>query len=520
MAKTSRHVDKARARVLIGGDYCPFWLPSIKFPRKVRLAYQILANSVLRERLFSSLRNKPPRQWKPIFACIARSLFPLGGLEEVFRQADVSSINLECVLCSQGQPVPGKRYHLAVQTDHVCSLLSNNIKHVALANNHILDLGHRAADETLAVISDCGITYSGLEHRPGDEHQVARRFSVHGTTLGILSYLDPTKVDPSPHVFFGDFPRPYPLSLDKIIRDTKAAKADCDLVLVHLHWGKEWSHVVEEGQRSLARRLIEEGVSVVIGHHPHVVQDYEEYLGGLIFYSLGNLFMALSDVMRTRCRFGLMPLLYLTSDGIDSYQVITTEIDREDRPIPARPVTFDSWTSDFGENGEPSTGICFRLSEGLQNCRIEGCDAGDYRPMHGEHSFSLFRIPYSPAFTSPAGSMVAASREFYGNDLRYGVTCFMKTKGAVRIVATLRGAGRLCGFLAEPDWFSRNRPSPIAFVTIKVASHPIVMWCSNRDSTVIDAVSAAPSSELLIEIINHDDQEVAIGLEIILMPLA
>jgi len=62
-----------------------------------------------------------------------------------------------------------------------------------------------------------------------------------------------------------------------------------DFVFVNLHWGVEKEQTPEPDQIAFAHRLIEDGVDVIIGHHPHVLQPVEEYMNGVIAYSLGNL---------------------------------------------------------------------------------------------------------------------------------------------------------------------------------------------------------------------------------------
>jgi hypothetical protein len=71
-----------------------------------------------------------------------------------------------------------------------------------------------------------------------------------------------------------------------VVRAAKAAKHD--LVVVLLHWGKEYADDPGGWRRVLARRLIDAGAHLVIGHHPHVLQGIERHRGGLIAYSLGN----------------------------------------------------------------------------------------------------------------------------------------------------------------------------------------------------------------------------------------
>ena len=59
-------------------------------------------------------------------------------------------------------------------------------------------------------------------------------------------------------------------------------------IIVLIHWGTEYSLKSSPAQQSLAHQLIDAGADLIIGHHPHVVQDIEQYNDKLIFYSLGN----------------------------------------------------------------------------------------------------------------------------------------------------------------------------------------------------------------------------------------
>jgi len=73
----------------------------------------------------------------------------------------------------------------------------------------------------------------------------------------------------------------------EIVKKTKAANPE-DFLIVMLHWGTEYQFHSSLSQQNLAHQVINAGADLIIGHHPHVVQEIEEYQGRLIFYSLGN----------------------------------------------------------------------------------------------------------------------------------------------------------------------------------------------------------------------------------------
>ena len=68
----------------------------------------------------------------------------------------------------------------------------------------------------------------------------------------------------------------------------KAREATADFVIINAHWGTEYKSISNSRQRQLAHSLIDAGADVIIGHHPHVVQEMEIYNDRPIFYSLGN----------------------------------------------------------------------------------------------------------------------------------------------------------------------------------------------------------------------------------------
>ncbi|MGE5599443.1 MAG: CapA family protein, partial [Bacteroidota bacterium] len=70
--------------------------------------------------------------------------------------------------------------------------------------------------------------------------------------------------------------------------DIPAAKNQADLVIVSFHWSAELLNYPKDYQRRLGRLAIDLGASLVVGHHPHVLQGVEVYRGGVIAYSLGN----------------------------------------------------------------------------------------------------------------------------------------------------------------------------------------------------------------------------------------
>jgi poly-gamma-glutamate synthesis protein (capsule biosynthesis protein) len=78
-----------------------------------------------------------------------------------------------------------------------------------------------------------------------------------------------------------------------VIAAVKAARAQCDFLVVSIHWGIEYAPAPRDEDVAMAHKMLEAGATVIVGHHPHVLQPVESYQTAdgrntVIFYSLGN----------------------------------------------------------------------------------------------------------------------------------------------------------------------------------------------------------------------------------------
>ena len=84
-----------------------------------------------------------------------------------------------------------------------------------------------------------------------------------------------------------------------------------------MHWGEEYQLKSSPSQRQLARRMIAAGADIVVGHHPHVVQEIELIQGRPVFYSLGN--FILDQQSRPETQEGLIVGLAVEPDRATCY---------------------------------------------------------------------------------------------------------------------------------------------------------------------------------------------------------
>ena len=81
----------------------------------------------------------------------------------------------------------------------------------------------------------------------------------------------------------------FKLDMEKAVELIKETRKKVDYLIVSIHWGVEYSHKANQKmQVEPAHEFVDAGADLVIGHHPHVVQNFEIYKGKFVFYSLGN----------------------------------------------------------------------------------------------------------------------------------------------------------------------------------------------------------------------------------------
>lgn len=161
---------------------------------------------------------------------------------------------------------------------------------VSLANNHTLDYHIEGMYETMRLLREFGIDWVGA----GANIQEARKpliREIGGVKLGFLSYTEMWFVharEPISWQATDEEPGVAPAELELIVEDVENLRDLVDVVIVSVHWGKEYVHEPTNEQRALARAAVDAGADLVLGHHPHVLQGIEFYNGGVIAYSLGN----------------------------------------------------------------------------------------------------------------------------------------------------------------------------------------------------------------------------------------
>lgn len=245
-------------------------------------------------------------------------------------RADVFCANLECVLSTRGSALEDKKYTLQASPYYLQALKAFGLTHVCLANNHILDFGPAALEDTANLLEKARIAGLGLRHANAPA-QKPIWVEKAGERVALLNYVDPGIIDPDPEHYLSCDPSPFPLDRVTVLDDIKRAATNGPVVVI-CHWGEEWSFLESEAQRSLARAMIDSGAAAVVSHHTHLVGAYEEYRNGLITYGLGNLFMMVPGFSMLRGRDRLVIELGFVKGGLDGFRMIPVSTDPEELP--------------------------------------------------------------------------------------------------------------------------------------------------------------------------------------------
>lgn len=200
------------------------------------------------------------------------------------KTADIAFANLENPISLRGIR-SGSVYSFRADPKALEGLKYAGFDAVSIANNHIWDYGKQAFKDTLANLSESGIVAVGGGESYEEAH-APKIIEVGGMRIAFLGYTNLISASlglasSTPAVARFD---------DKILKtDIARAKKISDFIVVSYHWGDEYETKHNAEQERIAKLAIDLGANLVIGHHPHVVQEeVEEYKDGLIAYSLGN----------------------------------------------------------------------------------------------------------------------------------------------------------------------------------------------------------------------------------------
>ena len=237
------------------------------------------------------------------------------GVAPVLSQSDLVFANLEVPVKINDDKNEYKNfthYSLPKPTEKLLKLL--NIGCVSLANNHIYDCKLSGLKETIGILDKLGIFHTGAGWEK--EHVEPVIINKGRLKIGFLAYVDKStnpKTESFPELLINYF------EVERVISDMKMLIGKVDKIICSIHWGVDYSYYPTTEQVSISHKLIDAGVDIIMGHHPHTLQPYEIYNSGIIFYSLGGL--TFGDFLRNN---QMIALYRKTKNGVIANCNLTT----------------------------------------------------------------------------------------------------------------------------------------------------------------------------------------------------
>lgn len=181
---------------------------------------------------------------------------------EILENDDITLANLEVALTTSDN-IQEKQFNFKGDPDNIKILINGGVDVVNISNNHSHDYGEEGYNETIDTLNKYNMDFAG------DDYICVKE--VDNTKIGFfgLKNANITKEN-----------------IDKKIKELKDLKVD--FIIASVHWGEEGNYEFNETQEELGHYMIDSGVSIISGNHPHCLQGIEEYNNGIIAYSNGN----------------------------------------------------------------------------------------------------------------------------------------------------------------------------------------------------------------------------------------
>lgn len=193
--------------------------------------------------------------------------WPFVNLGNLFEGSDLVIGNLEGTVRDVRNLEVVNQMVFDTTPDNVQMLAATGFTHLSLANNHTDDYGAQVTLDTRQVVIDNGMTPFG---DPNKSQNFIVRENINGRSLSIIGF----------HAFGEE--------LSEILEAIEAEDAQGRFVIVYPHWGPEYVVTAPDSETELAMAFINAGADLIVGSHPHVIQNIEVIDGVPVIYSLGN----------------------------------------------------------------------------------------------------------------------------------------------------------------------------------------------------------------------------------------
>lgn len=244
------------------------------------------------------------------------------GVSPLWSNSDHVFANLECaVLVNDAEDYvkDDKNIHLSSTVESILAMQANGIDTISYANNHSRDYGKQAFADAVAFFEDIDLNYSGstLSYDERGDKIITCYLEADDKTIGFIG------VNNVIYEGLGSNSGMLTGGNTGLYGYVNETVENCDITVVYVHWGKEYTSEPSQEQQEMARKLVDAGADIVIGSHPHCLQPIEKYGNGIIFYSLGNFIM---DQGNTFTRDSILVQYNEGSDGSSFLEIIPLRI--------------------------------------------------------------------------------------------------------------------------------------------------------------------------------------------------
>ncbi len=288
------------------------------------------------------------------------------------KDADISYINQESPICGDSFGITGYPSFNSPE-DLGDFLISSGFDVISLANNHMFDYRLKGFEGMLKYWKNKNVLTVGAYESEKDYSNI-RILEKDGVKIAFLSYTD--FINSGKMSTYNDLKKNgetdivIPLTDHDVIEEqVKYAKTKADLVFVSMHWGEEDEFKADLSQKKTAKVIADAGADVIIGSHPHVVQDIEWIKGKegnetLCIYSLGNI---LSTMEPARNLVGMMV----------GFDIVKTDDSTYVENVEAIPVvTYYEYHPDYPGNNAKRINVKLYLLENFteEQAKSHGCN--------------------------------------------------------------------------------------------------------------------------------------------------
>lgn len=271
-------------------------------------------------------------------------------IDPLFKEYNLHIANLEGPITnfkSIANGTGGERFTFTFSPKFV-EPLKNRFEFLSLANNHAYNFGQKGLDQTRTFLGDAGVKYFG-----GPDNTLGNIFvtsSYNGITLGFIGYHQLVEK-----------------GFENIIAEAKRLDREVDVLIALPHWGIEYEQVNPSYlQKKEGHEMVDAGVDIIIGAHPHVVQPIEIYKDKMIFYSLGNFVFDQYFSEETQTGLAVGMTMYKESGMVKvEYKLIPLNINGQSQPSVANTQKTEKVLQNLSRNSMVPEDIKEQIKQGF-----------------------------------------------------------------------------------------------------------------------------------------------------------